>query len=341
MKIDVISFTQTLSSLLKSNLTLQSSLQIASEIDSNKKNKEFCKLLYNRVTEGFNLSNLLSSYESIFSPLYLSIVRLGEKSGTLIEVFEKLSSYLKTRKATKDKIIQSLIYPILVLISALVVVFVIMFFVFPQLEQIFEAFSDSSLDVSLQISKIRQNMMIITYILFALIVSIILLFWVHKKNERCAYYIDCFLIHLPLVKKYVIINQTMDFAFAMKLMSASHFPFSEGINQSIQVLTNRRYKLGMINIYKEIINGNNIGESFERQKILPSYLVTWIKISEINGDTEGVFSQIYEYYSNENSNIISGIAVTAEPVFIILTGIIVLFLIGQFVIPIFKLLGTL
>lgn len=66
MKIDVISFTQTLSSLLKSNLTLQSSLQIASEIDSNKKNKEFCKLLYNRVTEGFNLSNLLSHMNQFF-----------------------------------------------------------------------------------------------------------------------------------------------------------------------------------------------------------------------------------------------------------------------------------
>lgn len=66
MKIDVISFTQTLSSLLKSNLTLQSSLQIASEIDSNKKNNEFCKLLYNRVTEGFNLSNLLSHMNQFF-----------------------------------------------------------------------------------------------------------------------------------------------------------------------------------------------------------------------------------------------------------------------------------
>lgn len=341
MKIDEILFTQTLSSLLKSNLTLQTSLQIASEIEGNKKNKQFSLNLYRKVSEGYKLSDVLSEYEKTFTPLYLSLIRLGEQSDTLIEVFEKLAAYLKTRKETKTKILQSLIYPILVLCSAVIIVMVIMLFVFPQLEQIFEAFSDNSLEVGFQVFTIRHNMLFIFFVIIGVVLLSIFLAILHKINEKCAYVIDSLLLHLPLIKRYIVVNQTMDFAFAMKLMSTSHFPFLEALNQSLQVITNRRYKHGLNEVYKEIQNGNSISQSFDKQKILPSYLVTWIKISEVNGDVESVFTQIYEYYAVENSNIISGITVTVEPVFIIITGIILLFLISQFVIPIFKLLGAL
>ena len=75
--------------------------------------------------------------------------------------------------------------------------------------------------------------------------------------------------------------------------------------------------------------------------MFPNYFVTWIKIAEKNGDVEGAFSQLYDYYQSETLNIATGIAISVEPVFILLTGTIIITLIVQFVVPIFNMLGAL
>ena len=119
-KFDLLLFTQTMSSLLKSGLSLQNSLEICSEINANKHNKELCKSIFQKVNNGYSLSESLNDYKSIFSNLYISLVKIGETIGTLDDVFEKLSKYLKSKKQIHEKILQALIYPFVVLIAVVI-----------------------------------------------------------------------------------------------------------------------------------------------------------------------------------------------------------------------------
>mgnify|MGYP003294551641 CR=1 FL=1 len=106
MKIDVLLFTQTMSSLLKSSLSLQDALDIYSEICENKKDKKFYMKISQNIKNGNLLSSELSNYEKYFSVLYISLVKIGENSGTMIQVFEKLANYLKVKKETKEKFLE-------------------------------------------------------------------------------------------------------------------------------------------------------------------------------------------------------------------------------------------
>lgn len=339
MKVDILSFTQTMSSLLCTNISLQNALKIESEIESNKKNKRLCLDLLKNIKEGFLLSETMKKYPHFFNAFYISLVSIGEETGSLVSVFEKLALYLKTKKERETKVIQSLLYPAIVLFSAIVVIMIVVFFVFPQMEEIFSVFAHEAEVIKKQILKIKANIFFIFGSFVFIFLAALIIKYLRKKSIKVRFFTDSFLLKIPVIRKIIIINQTTDFAFAMKLLIESHFTFSQSMKQAAQVLSNEKYKLAILSINEEIVKGRSVGECFEQYKLLPSYLNTWIKVSEYNGDVKGVFSQIYDYYSKENTNIVNGIVIILEPLFTILTGLIVLLIISQFVIPIFRLMG--
>lgn len=345
MKIDVLLFTQTMSSLLKSSLSLQDALDIYSEICENKKDKKFYMKISQNIKNGNLLSSELSNYEKYFSVLYISLVKIGENSGTMIQVFEKLADYLKVKKETKEKIMQCLLYPIIVLLTAIVIVFIIMFYVLPRLQGIFEAFADNSKNILENVIQIKFSLLVFGIIVIFATVSLCLLFCCYKISKRgkqkFALTIDNLLLQIPFLGKYLLTVQLNDFAFTMKLLTSTYYSFTESLMLSKSVCTNLKIKKSIYTIYKKISEGNSIGKCFSDEKIFPAYLVTWIRVAETSGNTEEVFSQIYEYYSNENTNTISKIVISAEPFFIITTGIIIISIIFQFVLPIFKMMGEL
>ena len=124
MKTDVLLFTQTMHSLLSSYLSLQSALKVCSEILTDKREKMLVSNIIKKVNEGNKFSLALTDYKKEFSPLYISLVSIGEDSGTLGQVFGHLSSYLKTKRNLNKKIIQALMYPAMVLITAVAVVII-------------------------------------------------------------------------------------------------------------------------------------------------------------------------------------------------------------------------
>lgn len=338
---EVILFTQNIASLLKSGLSLQDSLEICSDINSSARNVELCKSLSKQINDGSTLSSGFKLFKNQFSDLYISLIEIGESTGSLSEVFEKLSNYLKEKKQAHDKLIQALVYPLIVFITALFVVLIIIFFVFPKLESVFEVFTESSEEVAMKIGSIKNGIVVFCITLTTLFMFIIAIFITRKINKHFLFVTDKIVFRIPILGKYIQTNCTNDFSFAMKLLSSSYVPFSESINKAQHVVRNLYYRSCLGNVYKKVVSGGDIGSAFREEKVFPIYLVTWIALAQSTGNVENVFLQINEYYKNETANIIQGLVVSAEPFFILITGIVIFALVGQFVLPVFNLLGDL
>lgn len=341
MKKDVLLFTQTMYSLLSSHLSLQNALKVCSQILTEKTKQSFVKELLKKINEGKKLSQVLMEYKKDFAPLYISLVAIGEESGTLAEVFGHLSSYLKSKNNMTRKIIQALFYPVMVLITAVVVVIILTLYVMPRLEGIFEAFSSSSSNIAEQMGKIKVRFIYSAIIISAVIMLLILCLILRKADEKAASIIDSAVIKIPLLNKLIMTLQINDFSFAMKLFSLTHFPLVQSFEQSEEVITNKRIKKSVDLAIRKIMNGSSVGEAFESERIFPKYFTVWVKIAEENGNTAQAFCEISDYYRLENENILTGITQAAEPVFILITGAIIISIILQFVIPVFNLLGAL
>ena len=341
MKTDVLLFTQTMHSLLSSHLSLQNALEVCSRILSDKKGKVFIKNILKKVSEGEKLSAALTDYKKDFSPLYISLVSIGEESGNLTEVFGHLSSYLKVKKNMRNKIVQALLYPAMVLVTAVAVVIILTVFVMPHLEGIFEAFSTASTDIADQMQKTKTHLMMLVFFAVAVVILIVLCLVLRKVNKRFALVIDGALLKVPVIGKLIVTMQMNDFSFAMKLFTSSHFSLVKALEEAKKVPGNREFEKAVESACRKISGGMRAGRAFESEKVFPEYFTAWVKIAEENGDAQRAFGEITDFYRNENENMLAGITQAAEPVFILITGIIIIFVIVQFVIPVFNLLGAL
>ncbi|WP_296091232.1 type II secretion system F family protein [uncultured Treponema sp.] len=340
MKADVLLFTQTMHSLLSSFLPLQSALAVCKEVLTGKAEKKFTAKVLKKVNEGKKFSNALSD-EKLFPPLYVSLVSIGEESGTLPEVFGHLGAYLNGKRNMRRKIIQALIYPALVLATAIAVVFILTVFVLPRLEGIFEAFTNSSENIETQISKIKTGSFVSIIILFGFMAILTVCLAARRLNAKAALAIDSVILRIPLIKDFAMTMQMHDFSFAMKLLTQTHFPLPKSLAYAKNVLSNIRVQKAVESACKSIACGKGVGKAFEDEKIFPEYLTAWIKIAEENGEAAEAFNQIFNYYQNESESLLTSITQAAEPVFILITGTVIIAVIAQFVIPVFNLLGTL
>lgn len=341
MKNEVVLFTQTMHSLLSSRMSLQASLSVCTEILSGDKDKKFVSNILKDVNEGKKLSVALGEYKNVFSQFYISLISIGEDSGTLSDVFGYLTSYLKDKKKMQRKIVQALVYPVLVLVTAIAVVVVLTVFVMPRLEGIFEAFTESSQVIGMQMDKIRERFFVAGIVSLVIAVTLILVAVFYRLNEKIAMMIDGLILRIPCVNGFVMTMQMYDFSFAMKLLSSSYFPLVQSLDQAKEVLSNRCIKKSITSVCENIKDGYCVGDSFEKETVFPKYLTVWIKIAEENGNTAQSFSELLEYYRSESENMLEGITQAAEPVFILVTGVIIISVICQFVIPVFNLLGAL
>lgn len=338
---DVISFTENISSLISSGLSLSDSLKVCIDIDSNKENKKLYEDIRNKIVLGMTFSSCLEEYPKYFSSLYVSMIKIGEKSGDITKVMQRLVAYLKQKKETKQKIKASLSYPLIVFVTSFIVIGIIIFYVLPKLKVIFEAFEENSSDIMNAAGDLKNliiGLFCFVFLTAAVIISCII---IHRKSERGAYLIDKFLISVPLLKEYIKITNTSEFSFAMQLMCLSGFQIIEALEESAKVVKNHFYKSEVQQVRLDTINGMLISDSILQKKSFPKYVSTWISIGEMTGSVENVFFQIHDYYKKESTRLIEKLISNCEPIFILITGVFILLVISKFVLPVFSLLGDL
>lgn len=134
---DVLAVTTELSVLLRAGLPLDRSLKVLIDMASVPSMAALLADVLKSVKDGKSLSSALTPYESLFGSFYLSMVRSGEASGEMSAVLERLASYLEEAKANRDSVISALIYPAILLVVSLASIVVMLLFVVPQFESLF------------------------------------------------------------------------------------------------------------------------------------------------------------------------------------------------------------
>lgn len=335
----VLTFTETIAALLHSGLSIQDSLGICAEISANKQCLQLCRQLQSVLLTGQPFYKALSEYEYAFSPLYVSLVQLGEKTGSVASVFERLDTYLHRKKETQGKIIQALIYPITVTITAFAVSIFVVLFVFPQIQDIFTVFTAGNIEATENIQGMYNSMIGLGIFFIVFIVFIILCIVLYKKNETMALVFDRFFLCFPITGKIIKSVCTNDFSFAMELLLGAGIPLVQSLRQASHLITNREYKMAVERVADSVFCGERLAVAFKAEKVFPSYIIQWIGIGEKTGQPASVFTQIHTYFEKENNHLISMTLSAAEPAFILIAGFVLIFLVIQFVLPIFSLLG--
>jgi type II secretory pathway component PulF len=342
----VLEFTNIMSLLLSSGNTVASSLQLCRSIglvqnQSKTKIGRLCDVISEGIVKGEQFFESLKRCGSSFPKLYTALVRIGEKTGTITEIFSRLSIYLNTSRTIKSKIFNALVYPFIVLTAAILGTIALLIFVLPRMVEIFSVFSnDTDITLAENINTMYRSVYIFLgffSLLFLVIVAALIL---RKTSKSAAYYIDVLLLKAPFIGAFFTALETQDLFFAMELCERSNINAAESLREAATVVRNNAFAEAVNSVYQEIIKGEKISAAFLRNTIFPEYIGTWLTVGEQTGQARTVFHHIHNYFEQSIETTTSRLLNTLEPALILLVGLIILMLLVQFVLPLFSLYGA-
>lgn len=340
-KNDVINFTQTLSLLLNSNLTLKDALNVSLTTFKKSNIKTLIDIIIKGIKKGETFSSILKNSALGFPPMYIGLIQVGEKTGTLNSVLSHLNSYLNRNKKIQSKLQLALIYPGFIISIGMIFS---LLFVTVILPKFYEMFSSLGADISVILRERGEIFTKIVFIMFILIfISSLFFLWIKKigkKDPKKSAPFDRFLIKLPKIGDLILENQSLNLIFALNVLTDSSLTIEESLTYSRDVLTNTYLILEVERIKNQIISGESLSLAFSKGAF-PNKISAYIKVGEKTGDINQIFDKLSDYYLVETNKKIDLFMAIIEPMFILIVGVSLITLLNLFIVPILTNLGGL
>jgi type IV pilus assembly protein PilC len=337
---DIIFFSRYLSTMLSAGMPMLQALDVIARDQDNQTLRSVILAIRSNITSGMSLSDALSQFPDYFNDLYCNLARAGEKSATLEVVLNRIVKYLEKTEKLKQKIKSALIYPLIIAAVALVVSFILLFFVVPQFETMFKnagvplpAFTRGVIHVS---NFLRSYW----WILLLLVIAAVWIFKVlHRKNEAFARGIDALSLRLyiygNILKKAIIARFTRTLAITLD----AGLPIIDSMKMMISIMNNRIYSRALVKVCDDVTSGNQLASSLEKTHMFPNMVVQMVSVGEASGALGTMLNNIATFYEEEVDTIADNLSSLIEPIIIILLGIIIGCFVIAMYLPIFK-LGT-
>lgn len=336
-----LEFTQIMEHLLEAGLSLKDSIEISAEINKKSKSSLISEEILSQINKGTTFAEAVNNLEQFFSPVYRGIISVGDKVGSVEKIFPRLRVYLESSTKIREKLKSALLYPSLVLFTALFGTLGMTVFILPKFQTMFQEFGgEASVTLNKNIANFEIYSMFILGVLLIVCLSILILYQKQKSNIKLKRKLDSFILRIPFINNILISWQTLNFSFAMETLTAGGVTIENAIEEAKNVVSNEYYKESLDNVVSDIRKGIPLSAAFSLQSIFPSYLSKWIFVGEKSGKTEKVFSNIRNYFQNEIDRRSNQFMVLIEPMLIILVGIILLILVITVIVPIFSLYGS-
>jgi len=329
-------FYSELSVLLKSGVNLKHSLDIIIESQNKQKDIDLIKNLTNSILQGQSFATALEN-DNNFTANEFHAIKIGEQTGQLAFVTNDLSDYYKKKNEQKRQIISSLTYPIIVLITAFIVVFFMLKYVVPMFEDIFKQ-NKVELPFLTKVI-IKFSHLIETYgLLIMVVIIIVILGWNFFKNKQWVKKNSGILVlYLPVIGPFVKKTYLTQFIHTMMLLTNSKVPIINGLNMVEKMVDFYPLQNSLRQIEADILRGERMSSSFGKHKIFDKKIIALLKVAEETNQTEFIFQRLYEQYSKEVEYQSQTITNVLNPILTLMVGLIVGVILIAMYLPMFKL----
>lgn len=332
---DLVLFTRQLSSMLSSGLTLIRSLDILRDQMQNKAMSEVITTIIADIEEGRTLAVAIAKHPSVFSPIYISIVKAGEQSGLMDKVLLRLADNLEKQAKLKSTIKAALFYPAIVVFLMVVVVVIMMIFVIPQLSLFYKDLNVPLPLITLVVVGASNAFVTFWPIVFGGGALLIYLFkrWVKTPDGRLIY--DDILLKLPIFGKIISGTILSEFSRTLGLLIGTGTLVVEALNETAAIAGNVHYQNAIIDVSRQVEKGVTIGDAMAHYTLFPPLLVQLVKTGEQTGKIDETLGKASEYFEREVDQKVKTLTTALEPAIMVVLGIGVAFLVISVLVPIY------
>ncbi len=325
-----------LSMLLSSGIDIRNAFEIIEENFPHKKDKQLISSIYKNIVEGSTISKAFIDSGKFSAYEYFSI-QIGEETGRLNQVLSDLSEYFKKKIDQKRKIMGAFMYPIIVVITAILAIAFMLNFIVPMFDEIYKRFDKELPALTKFIIKISEQSSTIIVVLFLLVISFILFRIFAKKYDFYQKMKDSLLMKLPLFGEIIKKIHISRFCLSMELLLSSKLPLINALGLIKNMITFYPLNDAISRIEEKIMNGKSFHESMLPENIFDKRMSSLVKVGEEVNQLDNTFSILKEQYQTEVEHKSSMISSILEPLMIVFIGVFVAIILISMYLPIFKL----
>ncbi|MCX8084141.1 MAG: type II secretion system F family protein [Calditerrivibrio sp.] len=336
---DIVIITRQLATMISAGLPIMKALDIIANQASKKSVKEMFEDIKTQIEQGSQFSKGLERYRDIFGDLYINMVRAGEAGGLLDTILDRLAGYMEKAISLKRKVKSAMMYPSVVLIVAVVVVWGLMVFIIPKFKEMYEGFG-GSLPALTQFTINLSNFLSSWYgggLIFAFLVALsITIRLVYKKSERGRYAIDQFLLKIPKIGDLLRKVSVSKFSRTLGTLLSSGVPILESLEIVAKTSGNKVIEKHLLKSKIDIEAGKTVVYPLEKAGVFPPMVTQMIAVGEETGALDQMLTKIADFYDDEVDRAVEGLTKLVEPMLMIFVGGAVGFVIIAMYLPIFK-----
>ena len=332
-------FNQEMSALIKAGLPIVEVLDILTERRKNETFKVALLDIRDRVHAGESLSEAFSAQGDLFPPLYSSSLASGERSGELPSVLTRFIAYTQTVLALKNKVVQALIYPIILFSLLFGLILLMVFFVIPRFESFLTGFNvDLPLLTKIVLNTSRFSIEYWWALLGGLVAAIVGLY-AYKKTDQGKLAIDKFQMSLPLVGRVLKDYAQNRFTRTLATLQAGGIPLVNSLELSIKAVGSAQYEKALGNVADKVREGSSLHEALDETGLMSDISIQMIKVGESTGALVEMLNNASEFTDNEIENRLARIVTLIEPIMLIFMAVVVGVMLMAIYLPLITLYG--
>lgn len=334
---DLAFLARNLSTTLSSGVTLLRSLEILSSQAESAKLEKILKRCSEYIKEGLSFSEAIVKYPKVFSSLWRGLIEVGEASGNLPFVLEKLADYLEVRINFERKIKGALIYPVILFFVAIGAVIIFFKFILPKFTTLFEQF-DIELPLATRIifgiSKFLETNFLLVLGGMAAIGFASVLFTKRPETKKIW---DGIKLKLPVIGSLSFLSALERLTSTIFILLDSGLPLVYTLEVVARGTDNSVLEKSLLQVTERVRDGASLSEEFRRLEIFPLLISEMAKIGEETGTMPQVFNKISAHYQKDLSSRIERLIAAFEPIMIVLIGVVIGGIVIALFLPLFKL----
>jgi len=290
-----------------------------------------------KLSSGIPLSDCLRDHPLFFDDLYCDLVASGEQSGALETIYDRIATYKEKAEALKAKIKKALTYPIAVLVIAFVVTAILLIFVVPVFQDIFNSFGAELPAFTLLVISISEFMQAYWYFgLAAIFASGFLFKRAHRNSQKFRDQVDRSILKLPVIGDLLEKAAVARYARTLSTTFAAGVPLIDALDSAAGASGNAVFRDAILEVRAEVSSGMQMNLAMRNASIFPDMVIQMVAIGEESGAVDDMLAKVANVYEAEVDNAVDSLTALLEPMIMAVLGVVIGGLIIAMYLPIFQ-----
>ncbi len=335
----IVVMSRQISTLFEAQVSAQKAFTLLATNTENPLLNRILNTVIEDIQAGTSISNALAKHPETFSEFYVNMIKVGEESGKLREVFSYLADYLDREYELTSKTKNALIYPAFV-IGIFVVVMALMFvFIVPKLAVMIEE-SGQAIPVYTKVV-IFISYALVHYGIFILIGLVIGAFYLFHltRTDSGQSYLDRMKISIPVMKEIFIKLYLSRVADNLDTMLSAGMPLVRSLEITSNVVGNKVYRNILLQAIEDVKAGGALSVALAKHEEIPPMMSQMVKVGEETGSIGNILKTLGHFYNREAKEAVDTLVTLIEPIMIVALGLGVGLLLASVLMPIYNIAG--